>query len=188
MRKIYNYSAFYVIEPFSQSALGAHASKDFCYYNILKAWKGNDSSFPFNNAHETNYNVRDGSDWDLTLKPRLRERLRNSKNIILFLSNYTSNSKALKEEIDYGVNTLELPVIVIYPGLKTNDDLIEWSKTILNNRVKSLWNKLPIFRDSKSKVPVLHVPMNKETIRKALNNVNFSVGSGKKSGDYFYKN
>ena len=113
MSKIYNYSAFYVSEPFSESSLGAHATKDFCYYNMLKAWKGSDSTFPFNNAHETTYNVRDNSDWELTLKPRLRARLRNSKNIILFLSSNTVNSRALREEIEYGINELKLPIIVI---------------------------------------------------------------------------
>lgn len=181
-----NYSAFYVSEPFSESALGAHASKDFCYYQMLKAWKGSDSSFPFSNAHDTTYNVRDNSDWELTLKPRLRQRLRNSKNIILFLSENTKNSKALREEIDYGVNTLNLPIIVIYPDLKTREDLLNYDNTALNNTVKALWNKLPIFRDSKSNVPVLHVPMNKETIRLALNNTNFREGSKKEAGDYFY--
>lgn len=181
-----NYSAFYVSEPFSESSLGAHATRDFCHYNMLKAWKGLDSSFPFNNAHDTTYNVRDNSDWELTLKPRLRQRLRNSKNIILFLSNDTISSRALREEIDYGVNSLELPVIVIYPDLKTKGDLLNNDKTSLNNTVKSLWNKLPIFRDSKSKVPVLHVPLNKETIRTALNNGNFSAGFKKLPSDYFY--
>jgi len=181
-----NYSAFYVSEPFSESSLGAHATKDFCYYSILKAWKGSDSSFPFNNAHDTTYNVRDNSDWELTLKPRLRQRLRNSKNIILFLSENTKSSRALREEIDYGTNTLNLPIIVIYPDLKTKEDLLNNANTGLNNTVKALWNKLPIFRDSKSNVPVLHVPMNKETIRKALNNVNFREGSKKETGDYFY--
>src|SRR5690606_9016412 len=131
-----NYSAFYVSEPFSESSLGAHATRDFCHYNMLKAWKGLDSSFPFNNAHDTTYNVRDNSDWEFTLKPRLRQRLRNSKNIILFLSNDTISSRALREEIDYGVNSLELPVIVIYPDLKTKDDLLNNDKTSLNNTVK----------------------------------------------------
>lgn len=188
MSKIYNYSAFYVSEPFSESGLAAHASKDFCYYNMLKAWKGLDSSFPFNNAHDTTYNVRDNSDWELTLKPRLRERLKNSNNIILFLSNATINSRAIREEIDYGINTLKLPVIVIYPDLKNKEDLLNNGKTSLNNTVRALWNKLPIFRDSKSKVPVLHIPLSKETIRTALNNANFRLGSGKASNDYFYNN
>ena len=44
--RVYNYSAFYVSEPFSETNLGANAAKDFVYYNLLKAWTGNDSSFP----------------------------------------------------------------------------------------------------------------------------------------------
>lgn len=187
MSKIYNYCAFYVSEPFNESSLGAHATKDFCYYNMLKAWKGSDSSFPFNNAHDTTYNVRDNSDWKTTLKPRLRERLRNSKNIVLFLSDNTLNSRAVREEIEYGINSLGLPVIVIYSDLKTKDDLLTSDKNNLNNVVINLWNKLPVFRDSKSKVPVLHVPMNKDTIKMSLNNSDFRIDSGKNPNDYFYK-
>ena len=93
-----NYSAFYVNEPFSEGNLGAHATKDFLYYNLLRAWKAGDSSFPFIDSHDKNYDVRDGSDWEATLKPRIHERLRNSKNLILFLSSITSNSRALREE------------------------------------------------------------------------------------------
>jgi len=188
MSQIHNYTAFYVSEPFNESSLGAHATKDFCYYNMLKAWKGLDNSFPFSNAHDTTYNVRDNSDWETTLKTRLRERLRNSKNIILFLSDNTSNSKALREEIEYGINTLNLPVIVVYPDLKTKEDLLTHDKSNLNNTVKNLWNKLPVFKDSKFKVPVLHIPMNKDVIRDSLNDSNFRVGFGKNPNDYFYKN
>lgn len=52
-----NYSAFYVSEPFSESSLGAHATRDFVYYSMLRAWKGSDSTFPFNDSHNKNYNV-----------------------------------------------------------------------------------------------------------------------------------
>lgn len=186
MSKIYNYSAFYVSEPFSESSLGAHASKDFCYYNMLRAWKGSDSSFPFNNAHDTTYNVRDNSDWERTLKPRLQERLRNSKNLILFLSDYTANSKALREEVDYAINTLKLPVIVVYPDLKSKEELLTSDKKQLNNTVINLWNKLPVFRDSRHKVPIIHVPMSKELIRAALNDSDFRVDSAGQVGDFFY--
>jgi hypothetical protein len=186
MSKIYNYSAFYVSEPFSESSLGAHASKDFCYYNMLRAWKGLDSSFPFNNAHDTTYNVRDNSDWETTLKPRLHQRLRNSQNLIYFLSDNTVNSRALREELDYAINTLNLPVIVVYPDLKTKEELLTSDKKQLNNTLKNLWNKLPVFRDSKFKVPVLHVPMKKEIISLALKNADFRVDSAGKAGDFFY--
>jgi hypothetical protein len=100
--RIYNYSAFYVDEPFNASALGAYATHDFVYYNPLKAWKGRDTLFPFCDAHQTTYSVRDASSWEYTLKPRLHERLRNSKNIILFLSSNTRASRALNEEMEYG--------------------------------------------------------------------------------------
>lgn len=186
MSKIYNYSAFYVSEPFNESSLGAHATEDFCYYNMLRAWKGGDPTFPFNNAHDTTYNVRDNSDWESTLKPRLRKRLSNSKNLILFLSNKTVNSRALREEIDYAINTLKLPVIAIYPDLKTLKELRNSTNTNFSSTVINLWNKLPLFRDSKSKIPVLHIPMDKEIIRRALNNSDFRLNSGKNSDDYYY--
>lgn len=112
-----NYAAFYVSEPFSESNLGANATPDFLYYNQLRAWKGADTSFPFVDAHAKTYNVRDNSSWE-TLKKRLHDRLDVSKNIILFLSNNTKNSQALREEIEYGINTKGLPVIVIYPDFK----------------------------------------------------------------------
>ncbi|MBM9532072.1 hypothetical protein JWG42_18115, partial [Desulfoprunum benzoelyticum] len=37
-----NYAAFYVDEPFFEGNLGAHATKDFVSYNLLRAWKGSD--------------------------------------------------------------------------------------------------------------------------------------------------
>lgn len=118
--RIYNYSAFYVAEPFSQYNLGAYAAHVFCYYNMLKAWKAQDSSFPFLDAHGTTYNVRDNSSWEYTLKPRLHERLGNSENVILFLSEETKSSRALREEIEYGMCELALPVIVVYPDYSSN--------------------------------------------------------------------
>lgn len=79
-----NYCAFYVAEPFNLNNLGANAAKDFCYYNLLKAWKAEDSSFPFVDSHAKTYSVRDGSDWEQTLKPRLHARLDASANVVLF--------------------------------------------------------------------------------------------------------
>lgn len=184
MSRIYNYVAFYVNEPFFASNLGPNSAKDFCYYNILKAWKWENVSFPFYDAHDTTYNVRDNSDWDSTLKPRLHERLRNSKNLILLLSRNTKNSRALREEIDYGINQLHLPVIVIYPDFKTKESLS--NNNLLKSDIKLLWDNLPIFRDSKDQVPVLHVPMDKNLIRQALNRTDFTVQSPREAKDYFY--
>ncbi|KAA6322888.1 hypothetical protein EZS27_027615 [termite gut metagenome] len=181
-----NYSAFYVSEPFSESSLSAHATKDFQYYNLLRAWKGKDSSFPFNDSHNKTYNVRDESSWESTLKPRLRERLNSSKNIILFLSSITENSRALREEIDYGINTLGLPVIVIYPEYSDKQSLLTPTGKSLNNAINSLWNNLPIFRDSKSKVPVLHISLDKTLIEWALTDSDLMINAKCTAGDYFF--
>jgi hypothetical protein len=147
-------------------------------------WKGADASFPFNDSHDKTYNVRDGSDWELTLKPRLRERLRNSKNIVLILSSITTNSRALREEIDYGINVQGLPVIIIYPEYDTKEILLD--NGALKQAIKNLWGNLPVLRDSMSKVPTLHVPMSKELIKKSLQDGEFMFGSKKAPGIYRY--
>lgn len=179
-----NYAGFYVKEIFNPSSLGANATKDFCYYNTLRMWKGADASFPFNDSHGKTYNVSDGSDWELTLKPRLRERLRNSKNIVLFLSSITKNSRALREEINYGINDQGLPVIVIYPEYATKESLLH--NGALKQAIENLWGNLPVFRDSMNKVPTLHVPMHKELIKTSLQNDGFMVGSKTTPNIYSY--
>ena len=140
-----NYTAFYVKEPFDESNLGANATPDFLYYNQLKAWKAADSSFPFIDAHAKTYNVRDDSEWE-TLKKRLHERLDVSKNIILFLSDNTKNSQALREEIDYGINTKGLPVIVIYPDF-----------TVLNVKQRKIfyWEHRGMMDDREYSIPAV---------------------------------
>ena len=181
-----NYAAFYVTEPFDASNLQAHATKDFVYYNLLRAWKAADSSFPFIDSHSKNYNVRDGSDWERTLKPRIRERIRNSKNQILFLSSITKNSRALREEVDYGINTCGLPMIIVYPEYSEKSDIIHRSSNNIKQNIKNLWGKLPVFRDSMKDVPTLHVPNEKSLIRSALGDTELAVGTKCKPGAFFY--
>jgi MTH538 TIR-like domain (DUF1863) len=181
-----NYTAFYVSEPFSESNLGAFATKDFVTYNQLRAWKGLDNSFPFVDSHDKNYNVRDNSNWETTLKPRLRDRLNKSKNIILVLSSVTVSSRALREEIDYGINTNGLPVIVIYPEYKEKKDIIDCTAKEINQTIKKLWDNLPIFRDSMNKVPTIHIPNNKALIEKTLNDADFNVATKCKAGSFHY--
>ncbi|WP_172118632.1 TIR domain-containing protein [Halomonas hibernica] len=180
-----NYTAFYVAEPFDPSALGAHATKDFCYYSMLRAWKGADAAFPFNDSHNKNYSVRDNSDWESTLKPRLRERLRGSKNIVLFLSSNTKSSRALREEIDYGINNQGLPVIAIYPEYDSKESLL--TNGSLKPAVKKLWDNLPIFRDSMKNVPTLHVPWKKSLVEKSLRDEDFMVGTKTNPSIFIYK-
>lgn len=180
-----NYCAFYVSSPFNETNLGAHLTKDFCYYNMLRMWKGSNSSFPFVDSHNKNYNVRDGSNWELTLKPRLHDRLNKSKNIILFLSDETKNSVALKEEIEYGINQKGLPIIIIYPDYKENSDIVNTFGSF-KQKIQDLWDKLPVLKNNMDKVPTLHIPLNKSIIEMALNNANFKVATKTTSRKYYF--
>lgn len=168
-----NYCAFYVNEWLIKWNLGVNTAHDFCYYHTLTLWKDVDPSFSFVDSHNKTYNVRDGSDWENTLKPRLHERLRKSKNILLFLSSITKNSQALREEIDYGINTLGLPIIIIYPDFKTKADITDGRNVQV--QVRDLWDNLPVFRDNMHKVPTLHMPIDKNLIKLALQDKDLMV-------------
>lgn len=180
-----NYAAFYVAEPFSSTALRAHATPDFVYYNQLRMWKGADSSFPFVDSHDKTYSVRDGSDWESTLKPRLRERLRASKNMVLFLSKSTNASRALVEEIDYGINNEGLPVIVVYPDFNSLTSLRDGDSFAAG--IASLWNKVPMFKSSMGKVPTIHVPLLKDSIASALRDRDFMLQSKATAMAYYFR-
>lgn len=173
-----NYAAFYVDEPFSGN-LGAYKARDFCYYQTLKMWKSEDASFPFIDAHAKTYNVRDSSSWESTLKPRLHERLLLSKNIVLFLSSHTRQSRALREELEYGMGDLGLPVIVVYPGFNPVNLCGNVSRT-----ARDLWELAPSFRSHYLEVPTLHVPMEKAALSKALSDPDFVVQSKTIPGIY----
>ena len=181
-----NYAAFYVNEPFSESNLGANATKDFVYYNMIRAWKGRDSSFPFVDSYAKNYNVRDGSDWEKTLKPRIHDRINNSRNLVLFLSSNTKNSRALREEINFGINTNLLPVIVVYPEYSEKSDIINISSETIRQQIRTLWDNLPIFRDSMAAVPTIHIPSKKSLIKKVLEDKDFMINTKCDPGKFFF--
>ena len=185
-----NYTAFYVEKPSAESNSDANLTKDFLYYNQLRMWKGDKSrSFPFIDSHGKTYDVRDDSSWEKTLKYRLEERLRKSKNIILFLSSITKNSRALSHEMHYGINCQELPIIVIYPDYKKESDIYDYTPSLcISQNIKKLWNKLPKFKDNKSEVPVVHLPLKKDLIEVALQDERFMVQTKCGcNGDYIYK-
>ena len=181
-----NYAAFYVDEPFSETNLRASAAPDFNHYNLLRAWKGLDTTFPFIDSHAKNYNVRDSSNWEGTLKPRIRDRIRKSKNLILFLSSITKNSRALREEVDYGINNRGLPVIVVYPDYSEKMDIVNFDTKSIKKKITDLWDRLPKFRDSMDDVPTLHLPNKKALIRSALQDTDFAVQSKCEPGIYFF--
>lgn len=183
MKKVTSYTAFYVKEPFVESNLGARAAHDFCYYNILRLWAVIDPNFPFKDAHDMTYNVRDDSQWE-TLKARLHERLRQSQNIILILSKDTKNSRALREEIDYGVNVLGLPIIFVY--INVDEETMVKDGALNVDVLSEYWRKLPILDGVMDKVPSFHVPMRKGYIASAIIDPDVCVNTKKEVVCYFY--
>jgi hypothetical protein len=113
--------------------------------------------------------------------------LSNSKNIILFLSSITKNSRALREEINFGISNKGLPVIVVYPEHKEKSDIINCNSEKFKKQITDLWDKLPAFRNQMYDVPTLHIPYKKVHIRSALENSKFQVGSKGTPGVFFYK-
>ena len=180
-----NYTAFYVAEPFDVNNPGAYTTKDFVYYNMIKEWYDEDASFPFVDAHEKAYNLRDNSDWETTLKPRLHERLKASKNIIMILSSLTADSRALSEELTYGIRECKLPVIVVYPEYEEKGGIAYPSGNIKQS-IKMLWDRLPAFRDNMYSVPTCHIPMNKDLLKKCLKDERFMVNTKGNPGPYCF--
>ena len=96
------------------------------------------------------------------------------QNIVLFLSSITRNSRALREEIEYGIGKEQLPVIVVYPEFRKKAE-IRTSDGRIRKPVCDLWSKLPTFRDLMGSVPTAHVPMKKNLIESVLKDKRFAV-------------
>jgi len=90
-------------------------NSDIKYYSLIKAWCGkNDDCFNIINSHEKTSAVRDSSSKE-TLRRRLKERLDNSKNMILIIVDTTKNGKDwVPLEIEYAVDVCKIPLILTY--------------------------------------------------------------------------
>lgn len=83
---------------------------DMHYYQLMRAWKQNDKTdFNFYNAHELN-TARDSSK-DESIKRQLRERLRNTKVMVVLIGDRTRYLyKFVRWEMEQGL-ALQLPII-----------------------------------------------------------------------------
>lgn len=93
---------------------------DIKYYNLIKAWSQKpDDDFTIINSHEKTSAVRDSSSKE-TLKRSLRERLKNSKNMILIVGETTKDDDDwVPFEIEYAVDECKIPIIVAYIDVVT---------------------------------------------------------------------
>ena len=136
---------------------------------MLRAWKESDNiDFNFTDSHKKTYQVRDSSS-EATLKSRLEDRMRLSKNMLVIISDDTNYDRGLLNwEIQTAQDKYDLPIIVAYAGEqylpRLTDELIE---------------KLPraIWRDVKfGGNHYAHIPFTKDRIKRAIDH--YSVVSG----------
>jgi hypothetical protein len=126
------------------------ADTDLWAYKFMKGWKALDNiDFDFDNAHELN-NLRDGSS-EQTIKAKLRERLKNTKIMLVLVGENTKNlHKFVRWEQEVAL-AMGIPIVAVYlNGSKGRDTNI----------------CPPIIRDEL----VLHIPYKLATCRWAIDN------------------
>ena len=86
------------------------ADNDIRYYRIMQAWKANDGiDFDFHDAHDLN-NLWKKSNEE-TIKRKLRERMVNSKQVVVLVGDHTKDLyKFVRWEIELAID-MELPII-----------------------------------------------------------------------------
>ena len=133
---------------------------DIKYYNLMKAWTAKqDDDFSMINSHEKTNAVRDSSLKE-TLRSRLKERLRNSKHMVLIIGKTTKNDNDwVPFEIEYAIDSCNLPLIITYPDYEY----------ILNPGLLSdLWPAKLKDRIEKKLVKAIHIPFKKEPLMAAM--------------------
>lgn len=134
---------------------------DIKYYRMMKAWHEHDAvEFCFVNSHEKVSAVRDGSQM-ATIKRSLRERLDNSKNMILIVGERTKfDTDFVPYEIAYAVDTCRIPLIVTYVG---------YDQILHPSGHRDRWPKALADRIDNQTVNAIHVPFKRVLIDDAMN-------------------
>ncbi len=145
------------------------ADTDIHYYRLMTAWKEHEKiEFNFYNAHEIN-NLRDGSS-EATIKAKLRERLNNTKMLVILIGENTAKLyKYVRWEIEYAIEK-DIPIVAVNL-----------------NKQKSMDAKLcpPLLKDKLA----IHIPFGQKIMDYTLNNWEASHHrhiANKESGPYNY--
>lgn len=141
-------------------------ASDIKYYRMMMAWHANEnSSFSFFNSHEKVSPVRDSSQ-DETIKRSLRQRLDNSKNMVLIIGQRTKfDIDFVPYEIGYSVDICRIPIIAAYP----NQGPISQP-----NNLSFLWPRALADRIRNGSASVIHVPFNQRAIEDAIKQFSYS--------------
>jgi hypothetical protein len=139
------------------------ADTDMWAYGYMKGWKALDHiDFDFDNAHELN-NLRDGST-EQTIKPKLRERLKFTKIMLVLVGDNTKNLHRFVRWEQEVALSMGIPIVAVY---------LNGSKSIDKNVCP------PIIRDEL----VLHIPYKLATCRWAIDNWPAKYQAHKQKGE-----
>ncbi|AMS04502.1 molecular chaperone Tir [Acidipropionibacterium acidipropionici] len=151
----------------------AFASEDIRYYRLMTAWRANDNiEFDFINAHDI-YTARDSSTPE-TIKRRLRERLNNTKQVVLLGSADArrkggNGNSFLAYEVG-AIISLNLPVVVAN---------LDGSRQGVSGNIPAPFASKDYYTMSVSFGPTI--------IKYALDNYAPDFAGSEKTGSYFYK-
>ena len=140
---------------------------DMKYYGLLKGWnKSNNYDLHFSDSHEKTSQVRDSSKLK-TLQDRLLERMRNSKNMVVIISDDTNWDRGLLNyEIEKAVDCYQIPLILAYTGYNAIWDV---------NGLENKWTKALEARINNDTAKCIHIPFKEKAIMAAISQ--FSVNS-----------
>ncbi|NML89177.1 hypothetical protein HHL26_08880 [Sphingobium sp. TB-6] len=136
-------------------------NSDIDYYNLLKAWSSKtDDDFTMCNSHEKTAAVRDTSSSERLMEV-LRDRLKNSKNMILIIGTTTKlDDDWVPFEISQAVDKFKIPIIATYTNIST---------PIKNPSVyKARWPAALATRINNETASVIHIPYKKTVLLDAI--------------------
>lgn len=133
---------------------------DMKYYGLLQNWNNSKKyNLSFSDSHKKTYQVKDSSEI-ATLKARLLERMRNSKNMLLILSEDTNWDRGmLNFEIEKAIDSYKLPIIVAYTGYQYILD---------PELLKDKWPKALYERIEDQTARCIHIPFKEKVIAEAI--------------------
>lgn len=151
----------------------AFASEDIHKYRLMTAWRANEHiDFDFVNAHDI-YAARDSSTPE-TIKRRLRERLNNTKQVVLL------GSSAARRKGGDGFSFLAYEVgAIISLGLPVVVANLDKSRRGVSGNIPAPFAHKDYFTMSVSFGPTI--------IKYALDNYVPDFASSTKTGSYYYK-
>ncbi len=133
---------------------------DIDYFNLLKAWSAkNDDDFTMIDSHAKTSAVRDTSK-KATLRKRLLERLRNSRNMVLIIGQTTKNDiDWVPFEIAHAIDTYKIPIISAYT---------DYESILDPAGLRTLWPSVLAQRIDNQTAHVIHVPFKKAPLMDAI--------------------